>query len=190
MTVRRGEMEDRFLDVLRSLQPRNDYFPLFREIVLDCWKPECDEVRKTTAGMERRVSDLKQKLARVEDRFISDEIDQRSYRELRDRLRYDLALAELDRNDANVEEMDVERVLAFAQYVIENGAALWTNASPEGRRAIQSALFPNGLVWDGEGFGTVTTCLALNHLPGFARPDVGSQTLGNTSALVLAISRS
>jgi hypothetical protein len=38
------------------------------------------------------------KLQRVEDRFLADEIDTRSYRELRDRLRYDLALAEIDRN--------------------------------------------------------------------------------------------
>jgi hypothetical protein len=76
-------------------------------------------------------------------------------------------LAELERNQAQIEETDVEGILAFAHHVIENAAALWTTASAPDRRALQGALFPIGLVWDGVGFRTPTTCLAFNHLPGF-----------------------
>jgi hypothetical protein len=86
----------------------------------------------------------------------------------RTELRYDLALAEIDRNDARLYETDVEGVLAFARHVMNNAAALWTNASADDRKALQSTLFPSALTWDGAGFGTVTTCLAFSQLEGFS----------------------
>ena len=87
---------------------------------------------------------------------------------MRDRLRYDSVLTEIDRNDARLNETDVEGVLAFAGHVMNNAAALWTNASADDRKALQSTLFPNGLAWDGAGFGTVTTCLAFSQLQEFS----------------------
>ena len=66
---------------------------------------------------------------------------------LRDRLRYDLTLAELERNEARIAETDVEGILAFAHHVMENATALWTNASADDRKALQGALFPTGLAW-------------------------------------------
>jgi hypothetical protein len=60
---------------------------------------------------------------------------------------------------------DIEGVLAFAEHVIGNAAALWINASPDDRLALQRAFFPDGLIWDGAGFGTAVTCLAFKPLP-------------------------
>jgi site-specific DNA recombinase len=173
MTVRKAELEDRFLELLQSLRLRSGFFELFREIVVDCWKTEAAEAQKTAAQLERRVSEIRQKLQRVDDRFMADEIDGRSYRELRDRLRYDLTLTEIDRNDARLNETDVEGVLGFAEHVMQNAAALWTNASADDRKALQATLFPNALAWDGTGFGTVTTCLAFNQLEGFRNANNG-----------------
>ena len=59
----------------------------------------------------------------MEERYLADDIDHRSYQELRDRLRYDLTLAELERNEARIEEADVEGVLALAHHVMENATA-------------------------------------------------------------------
>ena len=144
---------------------RQGNFALFREIVLDCWKAEAADATKAAALVESRVSELRQRLQRVDERYLADDIDRRSYRELRDRLRYDLALAELERNEARIEETDIEGFLAFAHHVIENATALWTSASDHDRRALQGALFPTGLNWEGAGFGTAVTCFAFRSLP-------------------------
>ena len=92
-------------------------------------------------------------------------IDSRSYGDLRDAIREELALAELQLSDARTEQVDVEGILAFAEHVIGNAASLWTNASANDRRALQQALFPSGLSWGPNGFGTAVTCLAFNALP-------------------------
>jgi len=65
MTVRKSEMEDLFLGLMRSLQPRPGYFALFREIVLDCWKAEAGRAQKAAAALEKRVSELRRNLQRV-----------------------------------------------------------------------------------------------------------------------------
>jgi len=53
----------------------------------------------------------------------------------------------------------------FAKHVIGNAAALRTNASSDDRLALQRAFIPDGHIWDGAGFGTAVTCLALKPLP-------------------------
>ena len=46
-----------------------------------------------------------------------------------ERVRADLAIAKIERDDARIEETDVEGILAFAEHVIVNTAALLANAS-------------------------------------------------------------
>ena len=99
-----------------------------------------------------------------ERKLIERSIDHQSYSDLRDRVREDLAIAELERNRAQIEEVDVEGVLAFAEHVTGNSASLWTNASAPEKRALQSALFPEGLRWNRDGFGTPVTCRAFSYL--------------------------
>jgi hypothetical protein len=70
----------------------------------------------------------------------------------------------MERSEAQIEECDVEGLLAFAEHVIGNAAALWASALPGDRLALQRAFFPDGLVWNGARFGTVVTCLAFNTL--------------------------
>ena len=101
----------------------------------------------------------------MEDRYLADDIDRRSDRELRDRLRHDLTLAELERNEARIAETDVEGILAFAHHVHgERNGALDERV---GRRSkgFAGRAVSNWACLDGAGFGTATTCLAFNQLP-------------------------
>jgi hypothetical protein len=79
-----------------------------------------------------------------------------------------LALVEIQRNEAQLERLDVEGVLAFAEYVLTRAAALWSNASLEDRRALQRAIFPDRISWTTEGFGTAVTSAAFSYLRGMS----------------------
>jgi hypothetical protein len=54
--------------------------------------------------------------------------------------------------------------LAFAEHVVTNAARLWIELGLEDRQRLQQALFPEGLSFDGEKFGTAVTCLAFKKL--------------------------
>ena len=85
-------------------------------------------------------------------------IDQVTYERQRDRVREELALAQLAASDAALEELDVESVMSFAETVLTDASRLWTKATPEQKQRLQAGFFPDGLRFDGNEFGTALTC--------------------------------
>ncbi len=163
--VRTEVLEDAFRGLLARLQPRPEYMKLYNAVVLDVWKERRAEARKARAGLERRIADLRQREDRLEETFIQRrEIDRQTYERQRDKLREQIMLAEVGREEATGEELDVEGILAFAQHVLANAARLWEEAPLDQRQRLQAALFPRGLSSDGSGFGTPVTCLAFSEL--------------------------
>jgi hypothetical protein len=73
-------------------------------------------------------------------------------------------LAEIDLADVVSEQLDVDGVLAFAEHVLTNAARLWMELGLDQKHRLQQVLFPEGLRFDGERFGTAVTCLAFKQL--------------------------
>ena len=92
-------------------------------------------------------------------------VDQATHERQRDKLREDVALAKIELHEAELEELDVEGVLAFAEHLLTNAARLWMEASLDQKQRLQTVFFPEGLRFDGEEFGTAITCLAFKQLP-------------------------
>ncbi len=92
-------------------------------------------------------------------------IDKESYQHHLDKLNQDLALAELECHDAQLDEIDLEGTLAYAERIALNAARLWAGASLANRQRLQRTLFPEGVVYDTEtGFRTPVTCLLFSDL--------------------------
>lgn len=87
-----------------------------------------------------------------------------SYERQRDRLREELTLAEMELSQVVVEQLDVKSILGFAEIVLTDTARLWSDAGLNEKQLLQQAIFPEGLRFDGERFGTAVTCLAFKQL--------------------------
>jgi hypothetical protein len=61
----------------------------------------------------------------------------RSYESQRDRLREDIALAEVSRSDAALDELDVEGLLLFARHVLTHADGLWIKSSLDRTRQLR-----------------------------------------------------
>ena len=161
----KDHLESEFLALLERLQPSPGYLNLFRAIVADVWKSERENVRGLRKAVEQRIQNLRDRSEQLDRVFIFDKaIDRTTYVYQRDQLRAELTVAELELGDARFDELEVDGVLAFAEHVFGNLPALWKNAEPNDRRRIQDAMFPSGLVWDGERIGTAITIPAFSWL--------------------------
>ncbi len=159
-------VENLFIGRLECLQPDPGYMRLFREIVLDVWRAQQGRSRDVAAKLDSRLAQLRGRLDRVEEAFIYDRtIDRPTYEQHRDKLREEIALAELALHDARIESIDVEGVLGFADHLLTNAARIWLGATLDQRQQFQQAIFPEGLSFDGREFGTAATCLAFKQLP-------------------------
>jgi site-specific DNA recombinase len=160
-------LEKHFVELLGSMRPEPGFMELFRAIVLDVWRSKQTEVQKLRARLEEIVREKRQRLDRVEDAFLHEHsIDRTTYERQRDLLRDQIGAAESELNDAVIEQLDVDGVLGFSEHVIENAATLWIHLALNEKQRLQQVLFPEGLTFDGEKFGTAATCLAFKRLEG------------------------
>ena len=88
-------------------------------------------------------------------------------------MREQLALAEIELNDAVVNQLDVEGVLGFAEYVLTNAVRFWMELGTDQKQQFKQVMFPEGLQFDGEKFGTAVTCLAFKQLDEQIRAESG-----------------
>jgi hypothetical protein len=64
-----------------------------------------------------------------------------------------------------LEELDVEGILAFAERILPRAADLWVQASLDQRQRFQQLFFSDGIAFDGKGFvGTRVTAPAFSYL--------------------------
>ena len=92
-------------------------------------------------------------------------IDIDTYDRHRDKLREELTIAQMDRHSSELEEMDVEGILAFAERVLPSASNLWVQSSLDQTQRLQQVFFPDGVRFDGKRLvGTGATLPVFNYL--------------------------
>jgi DNA invertase Pin-like site-specific DNA recombinase len=158
-------LEEAFERLLVALQPRKEYLALFRAIVLDVWQDRQADAARLRASLEENLSKLKDKKTRLDESFIfRGEIARDTYVALDAKVREEILVAQIELSEATIEELDVEAVLGFAEHLMGNAAALWKALPANRKRVLQDSIFPEGVTFDGEAFGTAVTCGAFTYL--------------------------
>lgn len=119
------QTEALFVDELARLQPTPGYMRLVKERVVQMWDQLRSEIEDWAADVERRVKAMRQKRDRLDDAFLyAQTIDIDTYDRHKDRLKEELTLLQIDRHTTELEEIDVEGILAFAERVLPRAADL------------------------------------------------------------------
>jgi hypothetical protein len=118
------------------------------------------------AEIERRQRAIREKLDRLDQAFLFERtIDIDTYDRHRDKLREELTLVQMDRHSAELEEFDVEGILAFAERVLPSASNLWVQSSFAQKQRLQQVFFPDGIRFDGKRLvGTGVTLPVFNYL--------------------------
>ena len=160
--VTKAKLETLFTDELARLQPTPGYMRLLKS-VLGIWKARQASVRADLAQAQRTADAIQQKLDRLDEAFLFQRsIDIETYDRDAERLREELTLAGIAKHSTELDELDVEGILAFAERVLPRAADLWVQ---DQRQRFQQLFFPEGMTFDGQRFvGTVATAPAFSHL--------------------------
>jgi hypothetical protein len=145
--VRREVLEADFVQLLAELRPIPEYLDLFREVVLEVWHGRQTEVSSRRAALEAEVKEIKRRQDRLVEAFIYERVVAETvYQDQVARLSEALTLAQMALYEAQVEEIDIEAVLAFAEHLAVRADRLWVAASLDQRQRLQRVLYPSGLV--------------------------------------------
>lgn len=164
--VSKADLEQQFVELLEEVQPSAAVMRLVKARLVAKWTALKAEARKVAAANERRVAVIQQRLDRLDDAFLfAGTIDQQTYGRQRDKLREQQALARMDRHASELDHLDVEAILSFAEAVLPSAAKMWVQASLDQRQRLQRVLFADGLRCRGNRlYRTAATIPFVNEL--------------------------
>ena len=163
--VRKETLEKLFIEFLRKLIPLPAYLKLFGAIVLDVWKEKQADSALESAALKDRLKNLEWKEQELIDALLySKTIDKVLFDNQMAKVKEEKTLTEMELHQLRLEELDVEAMLSFSQYVLLNAARLWQEASLDQKQRLQKALFPDGLSFSQGKFGTARTSILFEIL--------------------------
>jgi len=167
VSTRKERLEAVYVETLGELAPAPEFMRLFKAVVLDAYRARQDDARRVVAELDRRLAQLDKRKSRLEEAYLYEQtIDRDTYKRHSDRLSEERALALLGRHDAELDGLDVETLLNYAEFMALNPGRLWQEAGPEQKARLQAFMVPSGLTWDGERVGTVASGLFFSRLVG------------------------
>lgn len=132
------------------MQPTAGYVRLVTDQVLQVWRTLKADVLERATRIDRQLRAVQAKIDRLDEAFLyAQTIDLESYGRQRDKLRQEQTLARIEQHAEQLEELDVEGILGFAERVLPNAADLWVHASLDQKQRLQQLFFPDGIVFDG-----------------------------------------
>lgn len=145
-SVAKIAMEEQFAALLRSVQPSPGYMAALRAVLLDALNRRNDAARAELAAARRSVDTAEKRRERLVDAYLYDQaIDRDIYEQQLAKVKEDLSLARMRLSDAQLEEVDAEGELAFAEHLATNAARLWVEFDAAQKRRFQAFAFPDGV---------------------------------------------
>ena len=166
VNITKAKLEELFVEELGRLQPTAGFMRLVKDRVLDAWRELRREAQQRMAEIERKQKAIRERLDRLDEAFLYERsIDIETYDRHAEKLREELTLVRIERHSGQLEELDVEGILAFAERVLPRAADLWVQSSLEQRQRFQQLFFPDGIAFDGKRFvRTGATAPAFSYL--------------------------
>jgi len=166
VNVRRQDLEDAFIGFLRQQQPDAGYLSLFNRVVLDVWNAKQADSVALIHQFESQVNELKERKKKLMDAFVYRQaINREDYEQMRTPLAEELAVAELNLGRARLDEVEVEKVLDFAENLLLDTAGVWQSCSLEQKQRLQQVLFPQGVEFADGVYRTQETSFLFKGLP-------------------------
>jgi hypothetical protein len=164
--ISKTKLEEMFVDELTRLQPTAGFMRLVKDRVLHAWRDLKADAKRRIVDVERKQKTIQERLDRLDQAFLFERsIDIETYDRHRDTLREELTLAQMDRHSCELEEMDVEGILGFADRVLPSASNPWVRSSLAQKQRLQQVFFPEKVGFDGKSLvGTGTTLPVLNYL--------------------------
>ena len=160
------DLDNLFIAELNTMKPKKDFAGVVKMVVLDVWKEEMQRHINDQTTIERRITDLlneKKTLLEIKrkkpDLYTDEEfLDQKRDLDIQIKSLESERTLEVDLNK------DFEDVVEKAFIYLSRPAESWEKLDIRSKAEFQRALFPEGLPFDGERFGTAKLSLLVEIL--------------------------
>ena len=155
-----------FIDYISGFRPHKAIIQLYTEIVNDLRKENAREIRSIIDKLDKELFEIKERMIKIEDKFIDGEIDKETYQRMMSR--YENELKKIEDKKELLETSNrgkIEPQLKYSINLIDNIDNFFKYAPAEAKIKALSSIFPEKIEFDGKNFRTekLNSVLALIH---------------------------
>ncbi len=158
-----------FLNQLHSIRTNLRVLELYREIVKESFSKRQKYEEAIKSRLKGELIKIDAELLKSHRKFmIKDAVTEQAYRCVVGDLHERKTKVENELARVNENSIDVSNVILFSEKVLHHPDVTWEKANLDQKLVLQKAIFPKGLEYDGERFGTAVTSYAFKLLQGFS----------------------
>ncbi len=128
------------------------------------WKSKRQECLTKESNLDKKLKELKERRKRIDDLIIEGTFNEDTYRRNVEGVEEDMILVKTELNEAKIQPNDIENCLNYCNYFLLNCASLWVGAELDLRQRFQNLIFPQGICYDKNAFGTAPLSCIFKYL--------------------------
>lgn len=153
-SIAKNELENAFLELLKSCQPTAEHIELLKAVVLDVWRKKHKHrinINKKISEEIGRLKVLKSTLIRknaagvLSDEDLSDELK---------RVGSEVVTKEVTLKDSAISETELEVMVNAAENFLSSIGPFWRDAQLDQKQRFQQLVFPDGITYKNGKFET------------------------------------
>ncbi len=144
----RDKVEDGFLELLRGItvsQKRMDYLA---ELLKEKYQSKYKDLLFSRHIVKKDIDDLRKTLTTLKLKHLKGIYSDQEYMEMKEELQTEIMTKETLLPEKKMDIRDIDTTLEFMKFYLTNLDKLFLRASPEGRLAIGSSIFPKGVTFE------------------------------------------
>ncbi len=153
--ISKETLEKEFIQYLEQITPKEKFFAVFKETVLDLWEEKGESFELDAERYEKQLATLLEKKTRIRDLLEDGTYNNEDGKERLAEVENQIMATKISLSEARIEQFDMEAVLTYATNFIKNLGRQWFDLAPQLRPRFQKLVFPEGLPYSRtSGFGT------------------------------------
>jgi len=146
--IQKDVLESKFVELLLTITPREDFLAAFEEIVLDVWRGRKVIFKNDREQYEGDTKKLEVRKERLVQMRMNGEISQEEFANHKNSIDNQITGIKISQNESRTDELDMEAVVTYGTQFIRNVAKQWQEMNIKQRQRLQKLVLPEGITYD------------------------------------------
>jgi site-specific DNA recombinase len=141
-------VNSQFESLLDGYKVNDEYLPLIQEQLFITFQEHNASLQENEVAIKRQLTDLQNKIDRLEERFILEELTADLYNKYKDKFAKEIEEIVSEMKQNKIEMSKIEDYISFSLECCSSLSKMWLAGDYTQRQELQNALFTNGIVYD------------------------------------------
>jgi site-specific DNA recombinase len=150
-------MHSKFEKKLQKLQVENKYNDIIRDVMMYTYENVTKENRNKESSIKKQISEIKQRLDALEERFAIGEIGKEIFSKFSEKYKSEISSFEKEIRDPEISSSNLQKAIDKALIMSTNLNEIWSSGDLDEKRRLQKLVFPAGIGYDKQNDRVRTT---------------------------------